>query len=585
MKSEALQNAVFGLAALALIGVLTFLYEKTQAVDLRGQNEILEYLRELKEIDRRWDIDILRARVAPGMQTAPAIDRAGTAAKALENLAATLQSMPNATLTAGLPELKLAMVQKSQLVEKFKVENAASRAALDGLLRSAAELATQSATLKKRPVALDAALSRLVAAAPNYYWLAQDAQLAHMTIALSDLQAATAALPDALRVKAEQVRNSSQLLLKHRPAERDLSNNLAFLTSGPRLDMLTFTFNANLEATLQDKERFRIYLIYYAGALLILLAFLGARLKAANISLEQRVRERTRELSEALRHLKESEAQLVQSEKMSSLGQMVAGVAHEINTPLAYVRNSLSSVADKLPDLAAVVDSSRKLLALLQAGNQANVDELTRQFALVSGQISQLDQQRVVKELSGLLKDGIYGTEQMAEIIGNLKDFSRLDRSKVTSFNLNDGLNNTLLLAKHQLKSVSVSKNFGDIAAIVCSPSQVNQVFLNLITNAAQAMEPDGGTITLTTRNDGEGVAVEIADTGKGIPPEVLPRIFDPFFTTKEIGKGTGLGLSVSYKIVQQHGGRITVDSQPGAGARFKVWLPLNPPAEADLTA
>ncbi len=582
-KSEELQNVLLGLAALVLIGVLPFLYNKTQAVDLGGQNEILSLLRELKEIDSRWDVDLLRARLEPGTNAVPAVSRTAAATKALQGLSAALQNTPSAPLSAGLPELQRALLQKAELIEKFKLENAGSRAGLDGVLRNSAELGTQAVALKRRSPALEAALQRLAAAAPPYYWLAQDAHLAQLTLALADLQSAAAALPDALRVKAEQVRNAGQLLLKHRPAERDLSNNLAFLTSGPRLDTLTFSFNTELEATLQDKERFRVYLICYAVALLLLLGHLGARLKAANVGLEQRVRERTRELSEALEHLKESEAQLIQSEKMSSLGQMVAGVAHEINTPLAYVKNSLGTVADKLPDLGAALESSEKLLALLQAGNQANAEELTRQFALVSTQTAQLKQQRVIAELSGLVKDGLYGTAQMAEIVGNLKDFSRLDRSKVTSFSLNEGINSTLVLAKHLLKSVSVEKKLGDIAAVICSPSQVNQVFLNLITNAAQAMEPGGGTITLTTRNDGKGVSVEVGDTGRGITPEVLPKIFDPFFSTKEIGKGTGLGLSVSYKIVQQHGGRIAVDSIPGAGTKFTVWLPLKPPADAEL--
>jgi two-component system NtrC family sensor kinase len=317
---------------------------------------------------------------------------------------------------------------------------------------------------------------------------------------------------------------------------------------------------------------------------LILLAYLGFELKAANLSLERRVEERTRELSEALQHLKESESQLIQSEKMSSLGQMVAGVAHEINTPLAYVKNSLGTVADRLPDLGKVIAESEQLLTMLQAGGNANAEMLSRQFALLSSHIARLKQQRVMDGLSGLVKDGLYGTGQMAEIVGNLKDFSRLDRSKVTGFSLNEGLNSTLLLAKHLLKSVSVDKQFGDIPTIICSPSQINQVFLNLVTNAAQAMEDRQGTLTLVTRNDNAGVAVEIADNGKGIAPEVLPKIFDPFFSTKEIGKGTGLGLSISYKIVEQHGGRITVESQPGIGTKFTVWLPLKPPVESALS-
>jgi signal transduction histidine kinase len=257
---------------------------------------------------------------------------------------------------------------------------------------------------------------------------------------------------------------------------------------------------------------------------------------------------------------------------------MVAGVAHEINTPLAYVKNSLGAVADKLPNLGAALDACEKLLALLRAGNDA--DGLSRQFAAASAHIEQLRQRGVVKELGGLVKDGLYGTGQMAEIVGNLKDFSRLDRSKETSFNVNEGLESTLALARHLMKSITVNKHFGDIAPVVCSPSQINQVFLNLLTNAAQAMKDGRGEITLTTRNVGDGVAVDVADNGAGIAPDVLPKIFDPFFTTKDVGKGTGLGLSISYKIVAQHGGRIDVESKAGSGTRFTVWLPLKPPAQ-----
>lgn len=583
-KSEAIKNGLLGLAALAMVAALVFLYDKTQAVDLRERNEILGFLRELKEIDGRWDVDVLRARLEPGANELPVINRTPAAAKALQQLNSALQNTQSAALSPWLPELGKAIMQKAELIEKFKVENAGAKAGIDGLLRQAAELGEQGAQLKPRQVALDAALNRLTVAAPPYYWLAQDAQRRNLEAALADLQNTAAALPEALRAKAEQTRSAGQVLLKHKSAEQALSNKLEFLTSGPRLDTLTFSFNRELEATLQDKERFRVYLIYYAGALLILLAYLGFELKAANVSLEHRVQERTRELSEALQHLKESESQLIQSEKMSSLGQMVAGVAHEINTPLAYVKNSLGTVADKLPDLGKAIEESERLLTLLQAGGNANAEMLSRQFALVSSHIARLKQQRVIDGLTGLVKDGLYGTGQMAEIVGNLKDFSRLDRSKVTGFNLNEGLNSTLLLAKHLLKSVSVDKQFGDIPAIICSPSQINQVFLNLVTNAAQAMEEGQGTLTLTTRSENAGVAVEVADNGKGIPPDVLPKIFDPFFSTKEIGKGTGLGLSISYKIVEQHGGRITVESQPGAGTKFTVWLPLKPPVESALS-
>ena len=184
--------------------------------------------------------------------------------------------------------------------------------------------------------------------------------------------------------------------------------------------------------------------------------------------------------------------------------------------------------------------------------------------------------------MQALVKDGLHGIGQMTELVMNLKNFSRLDRSKVAAINLNDGLESTLTLARHELKDRIVKKNFGDIPPITCSPSQVNQVFLNLINNAAQATEPGKGVIVVTTRREDERhVAVEVEDNGKGIPADILPKIFDPFFTTKDVGKGTGLGLSIAYKIIEQHGGRIRVGSTPGVGTRFSVVLPLTPPEAA----
>jgi len=261
---------------------------------------------------------------------------------------------------------------------------------------------------------------------------------------------------------------------------------------------------------------------------------------------------------------------------------MVAGVAHEINTPLAYVNNSLSAVDDRLPEITSAISNCEKLLALL---NDPNIlpEDLNRQFALVSGQLGQINRHELLGELAGLVKDGLYGTTQVAEIVSNLKDFSRLDRSKVSSFNVNDGLNSTLGLARHLLKSIKVNKQFLEIPAIICAPSQINQVFLNLITNAAQVLPPQGGEITLSTRIENDGIAIDVADNGTGIPPGVLPKIFDPFFTTKEIGKGTGLGLSISYQIIKDHGGSINVESQLGQGTKFTVWLPLKPPSETKL--
>ena len=272
---------------------------------------------------------------------------------------------------------------------------------------------------------------------------------------------------------------------------------------------------------------------------------------------------------------------LIQSEKMSSLGQMVAGIAHEINTPLAYVKSSLQLVEGELPGVRGLVAECDRLLRLLEGG-QATEEQLTAQFNLAA-QAAERFRERGTGELEKLLNDGLHGIQEISELVLSLKNFSRLDRSKVARFNLNEGVENTLLIARNLVKHKSVVKRLGDIPPITCLPSQINQVLLNLITNAAQATPDEGGIITITTRREGAAaVAVEVEDNGHGIPEEVLPRIFDPFFTTKEVGSGTGLGLSIAYKIAEQHGGSIQVASRVGVGSRFTVVLPLEPPAAAE---
>jgi signal transduction histidine kinase len=293
------------------------------------------------------------------------------------------------------------------------------------------------------------------------------------------------------------------------------------------------------------------------------------------------VAERTAELTRTLHQLKESEAQLVQTEKMSSLGQLVAGVAHEINTPLAYVKSNVSSLRERVPEVREAILRAGALLALLKKEAPAP-EELERAFADLSVHLERVHAEKVLDDLDALTHDGLHGIEQISELVANLRSFSRLDRSRIASFNVNDSVNAAFLIARPLLRKVDVDKHLGDLPAITCSPSQVNQVVLNLVTNSVQALDKPRGRIVATTRReDVDAVAIEIADNGRGIPAESLTRIFDPFFTTKAPGSGTGLGLSIAYKIVAQHGGRIDVRSRPGEGSTFTVVLPINPPPEA----
>lgn len=301
------------------------------------------------------------------------------------------------------------------------------------------------------------------------------------------------------------------------------------------------------------------------------------KLSRANETLESQVQERTKDLNKTLNDLQESKAQLIHSEKMASLGTMVAGVAHEINTPLGYARSNTRMVRTSLGELRELMTAQDKAVTLLTS-EAASETEVAHALADAQRRRDAADPAEMMTDLDMLLDDANHGLTQIAELVSSLKDFSRVDRSRADLFNVNDGLESALKICHNLIKDrIEVVKDYGEVPEIECAPSQLNQVFLNLLTNAAQAIEGPG-KITIRTVPEAEGLVIRIADTGSGMPESVRAKIFEPFFTTKAVGSGTGLGLSIVFRIIEDHGGRIEVETAPGKGSEFIIHLPLKQP-------
>jgi signal transduction histidine kinase len=286
--------------------------------------------------------------------------------------------------------------------------------------------------------------------------------------------------------------------------------------------------------------------------------------------LEEKVRVRTEqlraaneELEAAYRNLQATQMQLVQREKMASVGQLVAGVAHELNNPIGFVSSNAATLEDFVGRLRAIVEAYRGA-AIADADRQ----RLEQQWAALKGD-------HVLRYLDPMIQGIREGAERTRKIVRDLRVFARTTDEAWQAVDLHEELESSLTLLSHLLKDrVTVHRKYADLPSVECIRSQIDQVFLNVLANAAQAID-GAGAITIETRREDGAAVVTISDTGRGIPPDVVGRVFDPFFTTKPVGEGTGLGLSISYEIVKKHGGEITAASAPGQGATFTIRIPI----------
>jgi signal transduction histidine kinase len=293
----------------------------------------------------------------------------------------------------------------------------------------------------------------------------------------------------------------------------------------------------------------------------------AAREESAKVELVRR----NRELTELNEKLSRAQEQLLQSEKLASIGQLAAGVAHEINNPISFVFSNFGTLDLYLADLLRVLGQYEEAEPYItDAAMKARIGALRQQVEL----------DYLVDDVPVLMSESREGIERVRKIVQDLKDFSRVDGHQDWQWvDLHHGIDSTLNIVNNEVKyKADLVKQYGVLPEVECLPSQINQVILNIVVNGAQAISGARGRITIRTGVDGDCVWIEIADTGSGIPKAIQSRIFDPFFTTKAIGSGTGLGLSLSYGIIQKHHGRIEVHSEAGAGTTFRIVLPVRQP-------
>ncbi len=275
---------------------------------------------------------------------------------------------------------------------------------------------------------------------------------------------------------------------------------------------------------------------------------------------------RNSELAKQKAELIRLQARIVQSEKMASLGLLAAGVAHELNNPAGFIYSNIDALKVNVELLAKCLRAYEQIE--LPADSRTRIDALKKE----------IDYENIMSDLSSVLSDCNIGAERIRDVVQNLRLFSRLDEAEIKRIDLNEGIEATVRLLSRYFKQghITIHREYGALPPVNCYAAQLNQVWMNLLVNAAQAIGDDEGEVRITTSCDGAKVTVVIADTGNGIAPENLKRIFDPFFTTKPLGEGTGLGMSISHGIIEQNGGSIAVKSTVSKGTTFCITLPLD---------
>lgn len=560
------RSRIVGISFIAvLLAVLAALLAMLRTPDTRPA-ELLASLAEMKQIDALWSADVLSLELGLNPNYDSVAAPVGTLAEHYRTIERLAEGDPAriGDLSSSLAAYRSAMDAKIRIVERIKAQYSIISNSSRLLPIAAADLFAELEGGADRPSPsppIADLLTHIVIDVASYIVTPGEQLRQVIDEQMTALREAAGQTSPAAAAKADTLLAHMAVILRQKQLGTTLIVDLTAVPTAQAIDRLQRDAQA-LEA---DQNRYRSLL---RDLVLVCSFLLVLATSWAGYLLRRHYRQLNQDKSVLQQANEDAQSQLIQSSKLSAMGQMVAGITHEINTPLAYVKAVFCLIRDQMAEMQAGRTAAPGIIAELRP---ATADGLP-------------DDQ--LGELNMLIDEGLHGLDEITNLIITMKNFSRLDKGRLEYIDIEEALDNAALIARSEVKYIADTvKDYGKIPKIHASATQLKQVFLNLINNAAHAMadQPKRGKLTLRTRAESEDmIRIEIEDSGTGIPADALPKIFDPFFTTKDVGKGTGMGLSICYRIIQTHGGTISARSEVGVGTTFTIILPHRAKADAE---